>query len=223
MNDSSPPVRPGVTRLLESERGILGDARVGLIANSACVDEKGAPTAVALLKAGSRVKRIFSPEHGYEVSAGPGEATPDTFDAETGLRVHSLYGAERRPTEETLSDVDAIVFDLQDVGVRCYTYIWTMALAMQSAALFGKLFVVLDRPNPIGGESTEGRPRWSHHRVSDTNAGNYFWAVPSGGERGSSSVDIWTVTAAPALEPPSRQAFDSLALIPSRSTQPSQA
>ena len=156
MNDSSGAVKPGITHLLESERGILEGARVGLIANSAAVDEKGAPVAALLMEAGISVTCIFSPEHGYDISAAPGEAVSDRIDPETGLRLRSLYGKTRRPTEEMLRDVDAIVFDLQDVGVRCYTYIWTMALAMRSAALFGRLFVVLDRPNPIGGVAVQG-------------------------------------------------------------------
>ncbi len=156
MTDSRAAVKLGITRLLESERDILGGARVGLIANSASVDERGAPSPAILTEAGIAVACIFSPEHGYDASAAAGEAVRDATDPGTGLPVRSLYGEARKPTEEMLRDVDAIVFDLQDVGVRCYTYIWTMALAMQSAALFGKLFVVLDRPNPIGGVAVQG-------------------------------------------------------------------
>lgn len=156
MSESHGAVKPGVTRLLESERGVLGGARVGLIANSASIDERGTPTVSLLTNAGIHVNCLLSPEHGYEASAAAGKEISDTTDPETGLPVRSLYGETRRPSEQMLGDIDAVVFDLQDVGVRCYTYIWTMALAMQSAALFGKLFVVLDRPNPIGGVAVQG-------------------------------------------------------------------
>jgi uncharacterized protein YbbC (DUF1343 family) len=129
---------------------------VGLIANSASVNEEGASTASLLLDAGIRLTCLFSPEHGYEAYAEAGQTVPDSINAGTGLPVHSLYGDTRQPTSEMLQDIDAIVFDMQDVGTRCYTYASTMALAMQSAALFGKLFVVLDRPNPLGGIAVQG-------------------------------------------------------------------
>jgi uncharacterized protein YbbC (DUF1343 family) len=156
MTNSNRTVTLGVTRLLESERGIIQGMRVGLIANSASVDENGISTASLLLDAGIRLACLFSPEHGYDASAGAGAEVADSSDLKTGLPVHSLYGATRQPTADMLRDIDAIVFDLQDIGTRCYTYIWTMALALQAAALFGRLFVVLDRPNPIGGVAVQG-------------------------------------------------------------------
>ncbi|UCD58345.1 MAG: DUF1343 domain-containing protein, partial [Candidatus Hydrogenedentota bacterium] len=156
MNDSSQMVELGITRLLESERDILDGVRVGLIVNSASTDEGGIPTASLLINAGIDLECLFSPEHGYHAEAEAGQRVSDSSDPNTGLPVHSLYYETRQPTAEMLADVDAIVFDLQDTGVRCYTYIWTMALAMQSAALFGRLFVVLDRPNPIGGLIVQG-------------------------------------------------------------------
>ncbi len=149
-------VKLGVTCLLESERSILEGTRVGLIANTASVDEQATPTASLLLNAGIRLECLFSPEHGYDAAAGPGSKVPDSIDNNTGLPIRSLYDRTREPTEEMLADIDAVLFDLQDVGVRCYTYIWTMARAMRAAALFGKLFVVLDRPNPIGGLAVQG-------------------------------------------------------------------
>lgn len=149
-------VKLGVTRLLESERGILKGARVGLIANSSSIDESGTSTALLLIDAKIHLTCLLSPEHGYNTSAEAGQRVSDAVDPDTGLPVRSLYGETRQPTAEMLVDTDAIVFDLQDVGTRCYTYIWTMALAMQAAAFFGKLFVVLDRPNPIGGLAVQG-------------------------------------------------------------------
>ena len=156
MTDHAGSVKLGITRLLESEHDLLAGVRVGLIANSASVDRSGTPTFEILKNAGIRMTCLFAPEHGYDVSIAAGEKVSDDFDGGAGLPIRSLYGKTREPTEEMLHDVDALVFDLQDVGVRCYTYIWTMALAMQASALFGKLFVVLDRPNPIGGVAVQG-------------------------------------------------------------------
>jgi uncharacterized protein YbbC (DUF1343 family) len=146
----------GINRLLESEPDILAGRHVGLIANSASIDRNGIPSVALLKKSGIHVTCLFSPEHGYDISAGAGEEVSDGFADGADLPVRSLYGETREPTEEMVHDVDALVFDLQDMGVRCYTYIWTMALAMRAAALFGKLFVVLDRPNPIGGIAVQG-------------------------------------------------------------------
>ena len=156
MTDRPTAVKFGVTYLLESERGMLDGARVGLIANSASVDHGGAPTAALLTNAGIHIQCLFAPEHGYGIAVAPGEIVADGIDDDTGLPIRSLYGLSREPTDEMLRDVDALVFDLQDVGTRCYTYIWTMALAMRAAAFYGKLFVVLDRPNPIGGVAVQG-------------------------------------------------------------------
>jgi uncharacterized protein YbbC (DUF1343 family) len=142
--------------MLESQRDIIGDARVGLIANSASVDPDGIPTATLLADAGIRLSAILSPEHGYRGRSAAGEQVPGGFDDDAGLPIFSLYGETRKPTAEMLRDIDALVFDMQDIGTRCYTYIWTMALAMQAAAFFGKLFVVLDRPNPLGGVAVQG-------------------------------------------------------------------
>jgi uncharacterized protein YbbC (DUF1343 family) len=150
------PVTLGVTRLLARERKLTEGARVGLVANSASVNEQGAPTVSVLLESGVKLACIFSPEHGYDASAPPGERVADAVEPLTGLPIRSLYGGSKKPDEETLRGVDVIMFDLQDVGVRCYTYIWTMALVMQAAALYGKQFVVLDRPNPLGGVSAQG-------------------------------------------------------------------
>lgn len=99
---------------------------------------------------------LFSPEHGIRGAADPGEEVAGGRDARTGLPIHSLYGEVRKPTADMLAGLDALVFDIQDIGTRYYTYVWTMALAMQAAAEEGIRFVVLDRPNPIGGEQVQG-------------------------------------------------------------------
>jgi len=156
MTSSIHSIKLGITRLLESEECVLRNMRAGLIANSASVNEEGTPTASLLLDAGIELACLLSPEHGYDTKADAGARVSDTTDPATGLPVYSLYGELRKPTPEIMDGIDALVFDLQDVGVRCYTYIWTMALAMQAAAVSGKMFVVLDRPNPLGGLAVQG-------------------------------------------------------------------
>jgi uncharacterized protein YbbC (DUF1343 family) len=98
---------------------------------------------------------LFSPEHGFEGKLDVSKIG-DTKDVSTGLKVHSLYGETRRPTAEMLADIDTVVFDIQDIGARFYTYVSTMGEAMQAAAESKKRFVVLDRPNPIGGIAVAG-------------------------------------------------------------------
>jgi uncharacterized protein YbbC (DUF1343 family) len=99
---------------------------------------------------------LFSPEHGIRGTAAPGEKVASGVDERTGLPIHSLYGETRKPTPEMLRGLDALVFDIQDIGARPYTYIYTMALGMEAAAEQKIPFVVLDRPNPINGTAVEG-------------------------------------------------------------------
>src|SRR6266436_1381335 len=99
---------------------------------------------------------LFGPEHGVYGDVKAGENIRDRTDQRTGLPVHSLYGATRKPTPPMLKGLDALVYDLQDTGVRSYTFISTMGLAMEACAEAGVEFVVLDRPNPLGGERVEG-------------------------------------------------------------------
>jgi uncharacterized protein YbbC (DUF1343 family) len=103
-----------------------------------------------LLSAGVNIKKIFAPEHGFRGTADAGEHVKDGVDVKTNLPLVSLYGSNRKPSAEQLADVDVIVFDIQDVGVRFYTYISTMHYMMEACAQFGKKFIVLDRPNPNG-------------------------------------------------------------------------
>jgi uncharacterized protein YbbC (DUF1343 family) len=99
---------------------------------------------------------LFSPEHGIRGDAAPGEAVAGGTDLATGLPIHSLYGETRRPTPEMLEGLDVLLYDIQDSGARYFTYVSTMALAMEAAGEAGIPFVVLDRPNPIGGRAVQG-------------------------------------------------------------------
>ena len=109
-----------------------------------------------LQKSGVKIVKIFAPEHGFRGEAAAGEHVNSTTDQRTGLPIVSLYGSNRKPTAEQLADVDIVLFDIQDVGARFYTYISTMHYAMEAAAENGKQMIVLDRPNPLGGLKIEG-------------------------------------------------------------------
>lgn len=104
-----------------------------------------------LLKSGITIKKIMAPEHGFRGKADAGETVKDGADSKTGLPIVSLYGNNKKPTQEQLSDVDLVVFDIQDVGVRFFTYISTLHYVMEACAENGKQVIVLDRPNPNGG------------------------------------------------------------------------
>jgi uncharacterized protein YbbC (DUF1343 family) len=148
----------GADRLAEAMPAVLLGKRVGLITNHSGHDRQRTPT-IDLLAARKDLTLValFAPEHGIR-GVATGRIDSST-DEKTGLPIHSLYGETQKPTPAMLQNVDALVFDIQDVGVRQYTYLSTMALAMQSAAVRKIPFVVLDRPNPIGGNIVEGNIR----------------------------------------------------------------
>jgi uncharacterized protein YbbC (DUF1343 family) len=142
--------------VLEAENfASLRGKRLGLITNQTGVDSQGRRTADLLAHAsGLKLVALFSPEHG--ISGAVDAPVANAIDPATQLPIYSLYGESRRPTPEMLKDIDVLVFDLQDAGVRFYTYITTMAYSMEAAAKNHISFVVLDRPNPLGGVVMEG-------------------------------------------------------------------
>jgi uncharacterized protein YbbC (DUF1343 family) len=142
--------------VLEAEKfAPLRGKHVGVITNHTGLDAQGRSTVDALMHApGVKVVALFSPEHG--LAGGKDENVASSKDAASGLPVYSLYGETRRPTQEMLAGIDALVFDVQDAGVRFYTYTTTMAYCMEEAAKRKIAFFVLDRPNPLGGEIVEG-------------------------------------------------------------------
>jgi uncharacterized protein YbbC (DUF1343 family) len=130
----------------------LGPRSVGVIANQSGVTSRLESIVDAILRHGQiRIKAIYAPEHGFRGDRGAGASVASYVDPQTHLPVFSLYGVSRHPSAAMLQGVDVLLFDIQDVGSRAYTYISTMAYAMQSAQAYGKEFWVLDRPNPIGG------------------------------------------------------------------------
>lgn len=149
-------VSSGLDVLLRDRFEAIANQRVGLITNSTGVNAKGI-SATQLLFENSAVKltAIFSPEHGIAAKLDQANIE-DGVDSATGVKIFSLYGKTRRPTAEMLADVDVLIFDIQDIGTRFYTYVSTMGEAMRGAAEHGKKFVVLDRPNPLGGLIVEG-------------------------------------------------------------------
>jgi uncharacterized protein YbbC (DUF1343 family) len=149
-------VVPGIEVLAADSAHLLRDMRVGLITNHTGRGRAGTSSAELLLRAGVDVAVLLSPEHGLMGGAGPGEAVSDDTDESTSLPVHSLYGERRKPDAALLAELDALVFDVQDIGARYYTYVSTMTEAMRAAAAHGLRFVVADRPNPIGGRHVQG-------------------------------------------------------------------
>jgi uncharacterized protein YbbC (DUF1343 family) len=153
---SAAEVLTGIDVLVRDDFAPLADRRVGLITNHTGLARDGRSTA-ALLFAAKNVElvRIFSPEHGPRGQLDVADIG-DSRDEATGVPIVSLYGEHRRPTAAMLEGLDTVVFDIQDIGTRFYTYISTMGNAMQAAAEHGKRFVVLDRPNPINGVTVAG-------------------------------------------------------------------
>lgn len=148
----------GVEKLYGDGFEALRGARVGLVCNQASVEHNLRHAADLLLEQKAfKLNALFGPQHGIRGDVQDNMIeTPHAIDSETGLPVYSLYSETREPTEEMLREVDALVFDMQDVGCRIYTFVYTLANCMRAAKKYGKLVVVCDRPNPVGGVAVEG-------------------------------------------------------------------
>lgn len=150
-------VRPGIEVLRDDTFRQLKGKRVGLITNPTGVDNNLKSTIDILHEAPEvNLVALFAPEHGVRGDIPAGEKVAQSVDKTTGVKVYSLYGATRRPTDAMLRDIDVLVYDIQDNGCRSYTFISTMGMAMEECARLGKEFMVLDRPNPLGGNKVEG-------------------------------------------------------------------
>jgi uncharacterized protein YbbC (DUF1343 family) len=148
----------GIEKLCGSDFKAIKGARVGLVCNQASVDRNLQHSAdmMASLE-GIELKALFGPQHGIRGDVQDNMVeTPHDFDAETGVPVYSLYSETREPTQQMLQDLDVIVCDLQDVGCRIYTFVYTIANCMRAAKRFGKKVIVCDRPNPVNGVAVEG-------------------------------------------------------------------
>jgi uncharacterized protein YbbC (DUF1343 family) len=149
-------VETGLARLVSQGGARLGGQRVGLVTHPAAVLPDLTSSLDALLAIGLRVTALFGPEHGFNGSVADGEAVPNARHPRTGLPVFSLYGAIREPTADMLAHVDVLVYDVQDVGARFYTFVSTLYLVLAAAGQHGRALIVLDRPNPINGLAIEG-------------------------------------------------------------------
>ncbi|MDE6200014.1 MAG: DUF1343 domain-containing protein [Muribaculaceae bacterium] len=153
----SAQVKPGIVTLRESDFEALRGKRVGLITNPTGVDPKLNATPDILAAAdGVELVAMFAPEHGIRGDVAAGARVATSTDQATGVKVYSIYGATKKPTPEMLQGIDALVYDIQDNGCRSYTFISTMGKAMEAVAEAGIEFIVLDRPNPLGGIRVEG-------------------------------------------------------------------
>ncbi len=150
-------IRTGIEVLKEQKFKVLEGKRVGLITNPTGVDNNMKST-IDILHEAPNVKLValFAPEHGVRGDAHAGDHVDNVTDPKTGLPVYSLHGKTRVPTPDMLKGIDVLVYDIQDIGCRSFTYISTMGLAMQGAAENNIEFIVLDRPNPLGGLKVEG-------------------------------------------------------------------
>ncbi len=147
--EPSAQVVPGLEVLVRDSMHLLAGKRVGLITNQSAVTRGGEHAADYLRANGVNLVALFGPEHGIRGDLEAGETVAAGRDARTGVPVFSLYDRTQRPTAEELQGVEVLVFDIQDIGARPYTFVWTMAMAMEEAARHRIPFVVLDRPNPI--------------------------------------------------------------------------
>jgi uncharacterized protein YbbC (DUF1343 family) len=156
-NIKSPLVQTGLESLISSNFEIMKGKRVGLITNPTGVDHNLRSTIDILFTSPDlKLVALFSPEHGVRGDFAAGEQVGTITDPLTNLPVYSLYGKTRKPTAEMLKGIDILVYDIQDIGSRSYTYISTLGLAMEAAAENNIEFIVLDRPNPLGGIKMEG-------------------------------------------------------------------
>ena len=146
----------GLDVLEHSYIPILQNKNVGVIVNHTSVNSKGKHIIDILMNKGINIVRIFSPEHGYLGNKSAGKKIEDDVDSLSGIEIVSLYGKNKSPQAQHLRDLDILIFDVQDIGARYYTYVSTMTLAMEKANQNNIKFIVLDRPNPLNGVSIEG-------------------------------------------------------------------
>jgi uncharacterized protein YbbC (DUF1343 family) len=148
---------PGIDVFLQDPE-VNKNSRLAIVTNNAAFTSDRVLSRLALVEKGFDLVKIFSPEHGISVKGVDGSYQKDAIDIKTALTIISLYGDRLMPTEEDLKDIDIVLFDIPDVGCRFYTYLWTMTYVMEACAKYNKQMIILDRPNPIGGnlEIAEG-------------------------------------------------------------------
>jgi uncharacterized protein YbbC (DUF1343 family) len=157
VNSTPPKMLLGSQNFLQNFLYLVQNKRVGLITNPSAVDRQLNTTADILYEHPKvNLTALYAPEHGIRGAVEGGATIEDNIDSFTGLPVFSLYGKNKKPTAQMLENIDILIFEIQDIGIRSYTYIYTMAKAMEAAAEFKKKIIIFDRPNPIGGIEVEG-------------------------------------------------------------------
>lgn len=151
-------VKTGLQQLIEERRDLLKGRRIGLVTQPAAVTPELQAAEDALITAGATLTALFGPEHGFDGAAADGAAVEHAVHARLDIPVYSLYGANLEPTDAMLAGVDLLIFDMQDVGVRFYTYLSTLYYLLRACGRTGIPLLVLDRPNPINGVTIEGPP-----------------------------------------------------------------
>lgn len=150
-------VRTGADIFFEQKLNLIENKNVGIITNHTAILSNGNHLVDEILSLGNvKINALFSPEHGIRGSNFAGEKISNSIDEKTGIPIFSLYGENKKPSKEMLSGIDVLIFDIQDVGARFYTYLSTLILSMEAAAENNILFIVLDRPNPIRGNKPNG-------------------------------------------------------------------
>ncbi len=156
-NLNSKKLEVGADRLISNYMNLIKGKRIGLVTNASGVLSNGTPLVDTLSKMkGIKITALFGPEHGIRGNAPAGKAVGSSVDAKTGIPVYSLFGKNKKPTAEMLKNVDVLIYDIQDVGARFYTYISTLFYVVQAGAENHIPVIVLDRPNPIDGINVEG-------------------------------------------------------------------
>ena len=151
-----PKVKPGLEVLLEEKMDLVRGQRVGVVTNHSAVTSDLVHIVDALRGAGVNIGALYGPEHGVRGDVADGKEVLSYTDPHTGIPVYSLYGPTKKPTAEMLKDIDVLIFDIQDIGARFYTYLYTMSYSIQACGENRKKAIVLDRPNPVGGDAVEG-------------------------------------------------------------------
>ena len=168
-------VIPGIDVFLQDPK-VNRKARYAIVTNNAAFSSERILSRLALVNNGFNLIKIFSPEHGISAKGEDGVYQKDAIDIKTSLPIISLYGDRLMPTEEDLSDIDIVLFDIPDVGCRFYTYLWTMTYMMEACAKYDKQLIILDRPNPIGNDlaMVEGP------LLDEANCSSFIgrWAIP---------------------------------------------
>ena len=168
-------VLPGIDVFLQ-DPGVNKNSKFAIITNNAAFTSDRILSRLALVNKGFGLVKIFSPEHGISVRGEDGVYQKDAVDIKTALPIISLYGDRLMPTEDDLKDIDIVLFDIPDVGCRFYTYLWTMTYVMEACAKYNKQLIILDRPNPIGGnqEMAEGP------MLDEKNCSSFIgrWSIP---------------------------------------------